>query len=104
MQRPTSPGTDDHHHGVNRIARERRISIPAQHDRYDQRHLDHSDGDGKNQRPVRLAGPVRYDLGVIYGRKDRTAEHRNQQRREGESDRRRIECLPSSDHGRRAIE
>ena len=58
----------DHHGREHGVARERRGLVAAgDHERDDQRHLDHGDRDREHERPERLADPVRHHLGVVDG-------------------------------------
>jgi hypothetical protein len=72
---------DDHHRGVDRLARQGGHVIAArEHHRENQRGLDDGHGHGEDQRPERFAHAMRDDLGVMHGGDDRphqtdAAEH-----------------------------
>ena len=81
------PLTGDHHRGEDGVAGEgRRLRAAGDHQRDDQRHLDHGDGDGEHQRPERLTDPVGHHLGVVHG-----GEHRRGEDQRHERDRQRAE-------------
>lgn len=61
------PVAHDHDDGEHRIAGERGIALPAQHDRSNERDLDHRDRDGGNARAERLADDMRDRLRVMDG-------------------------------------
>ena len=66
------PVAHDHDGSKNRVTRQFRLSVRSRnHNRDDQRHLDHRHSDGENQRAKWFAGAVRDYLGVIDGRKHR---------------------------------
>ena len=61
--------TDDHDDGKNGVASEGWRATGCQHDRFDQGHLDDSDGQRQNQRSIWLAHPMRDYVGMMDGGK-----------------------------------
>ena len=65
----------DHRRGEHGVARERAVSAPSgRHERDDQTDLDDGHGDGEDERPERLAHPVRHDLRVMDRSQHRAGE------------------------------
>ena len=74
---------DDHDGRKHRVAREARgLRAAAEHDRDDERHLDHGHGDGEHEGAERLADPMGDDLGVIHRREHRRREQQRRRARE----------------------
>ena len=73
---------------VSRASAEVSLSV-GDHQRDDQRHLDHGDRHGEHQRAERLADPVRDHLGVVHRGQHRAdqddADHREHDRLDGTS-------------------
>ena len=81
---PDQTVADDHDHREHGITRQFRHRLVAQHDRRDQGNLDDRDRERQQQRSVRLADPLRDDLGVVHGRENRAEQ--DHQQHEGEQD------------------
>jgi hypothetical protein len=103
MTTPTADGgapiAGDHHRGEHGVACERRgVGAAGDHQRHDQRHLDDRDRDGEDERPERLADPMRHDVGVVHG-----GQHRASQApaRDREDHRRRVRAPRGSQHQHR---
>ena len=85
---PDDAVADDHHRREDRIARQGRLFRAAgEHDRDDQRDLDHGDGNREHQRAERLAGAVSDDLGVMHRGEDRADQRDRASKREHRSHR-----------------
>ena len=80
---PNDAVEDDHHGREHRVAGERSSGRAAgEHERDDERHLDHGDRERQHQRAEGFADPVGDHLGVVHG-----GEHADDQdgaEREGE--------------------
>jgi hypothetical protein len=67
----------DHDRGEHRVSRERRLRVASrEHHGYDQRDLDHRDGDRERERTERLTDPMRDDFGVVDGGEDDAGQAR----------------------------
>jgi len=62
---------DDHHHGKERVAHQRRIVFAVTHDSSNGHYLDRRDGQRQNKRPIRLAQSLREMIGMTHDRKSR---------------------------------
>ena len=79
---------DDHHGGVDRVARQDRHVVAAgDHHREDERGLDHGHGQGQDERAEGLAHAMRDDLGVVDGGDHRPRSERRRTARRATSPR-----------------
>ncbi len=78
----------DHQRRKHGVAGERRVVLPVQHDRGEQRHLDDDHREGEHERAVRLAEPLGDRLGVTHHAEG--APHHGAEQPEKEKNRERI--------------